>query len=177
MAGWSDSDYEAARSQLGIEVALMCMTTMICVCWIYQHLMQGRTSSCTVLFIKQKIMFLLSVWVSALLYSTTTLVLLSLLNQSQFCNWNIVRLSVSQTLEKMQTCWTDLGLSISKVFVNLRKGEIHAKISHFRGFFYFRWNFMTTQNVRHKIVVLPREELYSIPFVGRTNMAGWPWGQ
>ena len=42
----------------------------------------------------------------------------------------------------MHDAWSDFGLSISKVFVNFREGEIRAKIWHFRGFFYFRWNFI-----------------------------------
>ena len=52
----------------------------------------------------------------------------------------------------------DLGVSISKVFVNFREGEIRAKICHFRGFFYFRSYSMTIIYFRQIFVVLPQDK-------------------
>ena len=86
--------------------------------------------------------------------------------------WNQLKI-LSYTLlhaTKVYMLGSDLGLLISKVFVNFHEGEIRAKIGHFRGFFFF----MTAHNICHKTVVLPREKLYSITFVIRTNMTGWP---
>ena len=63
--------------------------------------------------------------------------------------------------------WPDSGISISKVFVNFREGEIRPKLCHFRGFFYFRWYCMTIFYFRQIFVVLPKEKLFSIYFRGR----------
>ena len=56
------------------------------------------------------------------------------------------------------------GVLISKVFVISREGEIHAKICHFHGFFYFRWYSMTIIYSRQIFLVLPQDKLFSITF-------------
>ena len=58
----------------------------------------------------------------------------------------------------------DFGVSISKVFVNYREGEIRSKICHFRGFFYFRWYSRTIIYFRQIFVVLSQDKSFSITF-------------
>jgi len=60
--------------------------------------------------------------------------------------------------------WPDLGVSISKVFVNFREGEIRAKICHFRGFFYFRWYSMTIIYFCQIFVVLSKINYFQYTF-------------
>ena len=64
----------------------------------------------------------------------------------------------------LRTSLPDLGVSISKVFVNYRQGEIRAKICKFRGFFYFRWYSRTIIYFRQIFVVLSQDKLFSITF-------------
>ena len=61
----------------------------------------------------------------------------------------------------------DSGISISKVFVNFRGGEIRPILCHFRGFFLFSPILYDHFYFRQIFVVLPKEKLFSIYFRGR----------